>query len=101
MANFSAVHSQSLGLIQEANRLRSLAGRQVREGSQNQGDRELQRTASNVRSTLERLADVVGYLTDQTETLAYEKVGDVDRSELKDAVVKIREAAAALPSAPN
>lgn len=101
MANFSAVHLQSLVMIQEANRLRSLSGRQVREGSQNQGDRELQRTASNIRFTLERLADAVGHLADQAETLAYEKVGDVSRESLRGAADSIREAAAALPSPPN
>ncbi|MGP5022563.1 hypothetical protein ACTXIU_13340 [Glutamicibacter arilaitensis] len=100
MANFSAPHTQSLVLIQEASRLRTLTGRQVREGSQNQGDRELQRTASNISFALERIAEAVGHLAEQAETLAYEKTGDVSRAELKLAAEKIRLAVESLPSKP-
>lgn len=101
MAKFSTTLDQSFEVLEAALRLNSKISRQVREGAQNQGDRELQRTAHNVNATLGYLADVLVQLGNQTQTLGWEQVGEVNKAELDSIADQLRGVAARLPGMPQ
>lgn len=101
MAKFSTTLDQSFEVLEAAIRLRSKVARQVREGAQNQGDRELQRTAHNVNATLGYLADVLVQLGNQTQTLGWEQIGEVTKTDLDSIANQLRDVAAQLPALPQ
>ena len=98
MSKFSAAHTLALDLVEIAFKLASRLNRQRREGTANQGDREISRTAGHLGTVANKLAEATTILADQTQTLGHEQVGDVQRKQLLETAELLRQAAEKLIS---
>ncbi|KAA0973338.1 hypothetical protein FQ154_18730 [Paeniglutamicibacter gangotriensis] len=98
MSKFSAAHTLALDLVDIAFKLTSRLNRQRREGTSNQGDREISRTAGHLGTVANKLAEATTILADQTQTLGHEQVGDVQRKQLLETAELLRQAAEKLIS---